>query len=207
MPLLVCLPGRSSGGAGRRRRAFATTAALAVAVVAAGLALPTPGVSATRNIIAREYDLKAAFLFNFAQFVEWPADAFAETGSPITIGVLGLDPFGGRLDSLVAGERVGNRRLVVRRYRSVDEIDACQILFIAASEDDQLARINKTLGHRSILTVGETRDFTAHAGIIGLELSQRRVHLKINLGAATAARLTISSMLLRQAQIVASSED
>jgi uncharacterized protein DUF4154 len=154
---------------------------------------------------ASEYDLKAAFLFNFAQFVEWPRDAFAASTTPITIGILGDDPFGARLDSLVAGETIQNRRLIVRRYRSIEQIDACHILFIAASEAGRWEQIAKALSHRSILTVGETKDFAARAGVIGFELSQRRMRLRINLGAATAARLSISSKLLRQAQIVKSS--
>jgi hypothetical protein len=178
----------------------------AVAVVAA-MAMPVESANATvPAVVAREYDLKAAFLFNFAQFVEWPADAFAAANSPITIGILGTDPFGDRLDSLVAGETVRNRRLVVRRYRSIEQVDACHILFIAASEGGQLSQIAKALAHRSVLTVGETKDFTARSGIVGFELSQRRVRLRINLDAASVARLTISSKLLRQARIVASGE-
>ena len=180
---------------------------LAWVVVVAALAPPLAGARATaRTAVAQEYDLKAAFLFNFAQFVDWPVDAFAEASSPITIGILGADPFGARLDSLVAGETVKNRRLVVRRYRSIDQIDDCQILFVAAPEAGQMSQIVKALANRSVLTVGETKDFTTRSGVVGFELSQRRVRLRINLDAATAARLTISSKLLRQAQIVASGE-
>src|ERR1044071_4339823 len=77
-----------------------------------------------------EYQLKAAFLFNFLQFVEWPADAFASADSPIVLGVLGEDPFGELLDQLVQDAAVSGRRIVVRRYQRSDEIDVCHLLFI-----------------------------------------------------------------------------
>jgi hypothetical protein len=207
MPLLAP---RVSERHGLPQRALAAPAAtrahgLAILVViAALLGSGSDSRATTQSAVAQEYDLKAAFLFNFAQFVEWPNDAFAEAGAPITIGVLGDDPFGARLDALVAGETMRNRPLVVRRYRSVEQVDACHILFISSSEADQLDQIAKALAHRSILTVGETKDFAAHAGIIGFEVSQRRLRLRINLAAAADARLTISSKLLRQAQIVKS---
>jgi len=155
-----------------------------------------------RAQLTQEYLLKAAFLFNFAQFVDWPTDAFVDGATPITIAVLGDDPFGATLDETVANELAHNRRLVVRRYRNVDEIEACHILFIGASQMNRLERIPEKLATRSVLTVGEGPDFTAHSGIIAFELKQRRLRLRINLTAANAARLTISSKLLRQADIV-----
>jgi len=158
-----------------------------------------------RPAVAQEYDLKAAFLFNFAQFVDWPPDAFPAATTPITIGVLGEDPFGASLDLLLAGETIHNRQLLVRRYQSVDQVDSCHILFISTSEASQLNHIFKVLARRSILTVGETQGFAAHAGVVGFALSKRRLRLEINTAAATAARLTISSKLLRQALIVRSS--
>jgi len=179
---------------------------MVIGAIMAALAIPVAGSSAPpASTAAQEYDLKGAFLFNFARFVEWPKDAFAEAATPITIGILGDDPFGARLDAIVAGETIRDRPLLVRRYRSIEQVDACHILFISSSEASRLDRIAKTLAHRSILTVGETKDFAIHSGIIGFELGQRRLRLRINLDAATEARLTISSKLLRQAQIVRSS--
>src|SRR6266850_6806405 len=84
--------------------------------------------------LAREYDLKAAFLFNFAQFVEWPADAFPDSETPITICILGDEPLGGSVDEIIENERVRNRRLVVHRYSSLEAINTCHILFISPSE-------------------------------------------------------------------------
>lgn len=181
--------------------------AFCVAMIAIMGALSISGteVSASSPGATQEYDLKAVFLFNFAEFVEWPADAFAGASSPFTIGVLGDDPFGRSLDEIVANETVRNRKLVVRRYESVEQIDACQILFISASETTRLDHIFDWLGHRSILTVGETKEFSAHAGAVAFDISQRRLRLRINLAASDDARLIISSKLLRQAQIVRSS--
>ena len=185
-----------------RRRAPVFATALLVAL---GAIVPFPAESTTRlPSAAQEYDLKAAFLFNFAGFVEWPADAFADAGAPLTIGVLGDDPFGSSLDELVAGETIRNRPLLVRRYRTVEEVEGCQILFVSSSEAERLDQIARVLARRSILTVGESKDFALRAGIIGFELTERRLRLRINLAAASDARLTISSKLLRQAQIIRS---
>ena len=177
-----------------RARVVAGVLALALLPIAAPAGA---GVKTTQ-----EYDLKAVFLFNFAQFVDWPDSAFADAHTPITIGILGQDPFGKSLDAVVADESVHDRKLVIRRYQSPEQIERCQILFISSSEAGHLDRILAALAHRSVLTVGETRDFTTRSGMIGFDVAQRRVRLRINVAAATAANLTISSQLLRQAEIV-----
>ena len=161
-----------------------------------------PAASRLKTALAQEYDLKAAFLFNFAQFVEWPAEAFASTATPITIGILGEDPFGKSLDEIVANEVVHDRRLVVRRFRSADQIDACHILFVTAAESKRMDHIFSRLGSRSILTVGDADDFTARGGIVGFKTAKSRLRIRINTEVARAAKLSISSMLLRQAEIV-----
>jgi hypothetical protein len=174
-------------------------------VLAAAL-LPSAALAGAevRSKLTQEYDLKAVFLFNFAQFVDWPANAFADANTPITIGVLGQDPFGKSLDEVVANESAHDRKLVVRRFQTPEQVDSCQILFISASEAGRLDHIFAALAHRSVLTVGESREFTAHSGIIAFEVAQHRLRLRINVAAATAANLTISSQLLRQAEIVGS---
>lgn len=180
------------------RREVAWTAAALLACLSWGSparAVPTSGLT-------HEYDLKAAFLFNFAHFVEWPQRVFANASTPITIGILGDDPFGGSLDEIVAHETVGQRKLVVRRYRTVDQVEDCHILFISPSETKRLDLVLGRLGHRSVLTVGDTGDFASRSGMIGFQVVQRRLRLRINLAAANAAGLTISSKLLRQAEIV-----
>jgi uncharacterized protein DUF4154 len=172
---------------------------------AASLSLPArTSVAAAR--VTQEYDLKAVFLLNFARFVDWPADAFQEAGTPIVIGVLGADPFGTTLQETVANESAHDRKVVVRHFRSAEEIEPCQILFVPDSESVQWQRQAGRLARRSMLTVGENREFTARAGMIAFDRNGRRLRLRINLAAVTAARLTISSKLLRQADIVASED-
>jgi hypothetical protein len=189
------LPPRGESTRAIRRAAAAVILAMLLPAVGRGAVQP-------QRTAAQEYDLKAAFLFNFAQFVEWPAEAFAQGDTPIVIGILGDDPFGNSLDEIVEGETIRNHPLVVRRYHSIEQVDTCHILFISSSNEGHLEHVLKTLGRRSILTVGETKDFTSHSGMIGFEVSQRHLRLRINLGAAQDARLTISSKLLRQAEIV-----
>jgi hypothetical protein len=150
-----------------------------------------------------EYRLKAVFLFNFAQFVEWPASAFPEPGTPLVIGVLGEDPFGAYLDETVRGERVDDRALTVRRYRRGEEIGACHILFISRSEQGHLDQLLDSLRGRSVLTVSDAERFASRGGMIRFVTEQNRIRLRVNLEAARAANLTISSKLLRPAQIVA----
>lgn len=154
-----------------------------------------------------EYQLKAVFLFHFAQFVEWPPDAFPEAHTPLVIGVLGEDPFGAYLDETVVGETVNNRSLVVRRYRRVEEITTCHVLFISRSEAGRLEEILTSLKGRPILTVSDASGFAARGGMIRFALEANKIRLRVNLAAAKDANLTISSKLLRPAEIVAPGED
>ena len=154
-----------------------------------------------------EYQLKAVFLFNFSQFVDWPPEAFADERAPLVIGVLGEDPFGAELDAAVLGETVNGRPLAVRRYRRVEEIEQCHILFIARSQRDRLDQILRWIDGRSTLTVGDFEGFARSGGMIRFVPAGTRIRLHINLEAAQAADLAISSKLLRPAQIVGKGED
>jgi hypothetical protein len=189
-----------SGPAFRTRRPSARLAA-AVWPVAALLCFSFDASQARGGPI-REYDLKAAFLFNFTQFVEWPPEAFPDASAPFVIGVLGHDPFGRSLDEIVAHESVRNRRIVARRYRNVQEISTCHVLYIGASETSNLSRILAQVDGRHILTVGEADLFTTYNGIIQFLVVENRLRLRINVEAARTAKLSISSQLLRQAEIV-----
>lgn len=150
----------------------------------------------------KNLEVKAVFLFNFAQFVEWPPEAFSDSQSPIVIGVLGEDPFGYLLDEAVRGEVVKNRRLVVERYHRVEEIRISHILFISPSESEKYEQIFATLQGRAILTVGDNDSFMRQGGMVRFLTEEKRIRLRVNLAAEQAARLTISSALLRQAEIV-----
>src|ERR1051325_8645916 len=94
-----------------------------------------------RGQTSKEYQIKAAFLFNFAQFVEWPPEAFPEKATPLVVGVLGDDPFKGFLEELLRDEKAGNRPLRIEHHRRVEEIKQCHILFISNSESNRLAQI------------------------------------------------------------------
>jgi hypothetical protein len=151
---------------------------------------------------APEYQVKAVFLFNFAQFVDWPSDAFPAADTPLVICILGDDPFGDALDQVVRDERLGGRRFQVRRYRSVDEIKTCHILFISRSGGARPEVILADLKQRPILTVSDADGFAQRGGMIRFVTDRNRIRLQLNLAATEAAHLTISSKLLRVAEIV-----
>jgi hypothetical protein len=149
-----------------------------------------------------EYQVKAVFVFNFAHFVDWPAQAFTSPTDPFVIGILGPDPFGSRLDEAVRGEHIAEHPLMVRRYNNVDEVGNCQILFIDRSAGPRLDQIISALDHRNILTVSEL-DGSAQRGVmIQFVTEDNRIRLRINAESAREARLSISSKLLRLADIV-----
>jgi hypothetical protein len=156
---------------------------------------------------SREYQVKAVFLFNFTQFVDWPPAAFAEDTTPLVIGVLGDDPFGRYLDDIIRGEQVNNRRLTVQRYRRPEDLKACQVLFVSRSEDRNLDQELAALKGMDVLTVSDADGFAARGGMIQLITENGKIRLKINVGAAKASSLIISSKLLRSAEIVASRDD
>jgi hypothetical protein len=158
-------------------------------------------VASAQTAISREYEIKAVFLFNFAQFVDWPPEASASPPAPLVIGVLGDDPFDGYLDETVRGEKLNNRPFVVQRYRRVEDIDGCQVLFIGRTGSRQLAHILAVLKGRSILTVGDMEGFVQDGGIIRFVTENNRIRFRINVDAAEAAHLVISSKLLRLAEV------
>jgi hypothetical protein len=159
------------------------------------------GLSA-QAVRASEYQVKAVFLFNFAQFVDWPAEAFPATDTPLVICVLGNDPFRDALDRTVRDERVGGRPFQIQRYQSVDEIKNCHILFIGRSEGNRPEVILAGLKRRPILTVSDADGFAERGGMIRFVTDRNRIRLQLNLAATEAAHLTISSKLLRVAEIV-----
>lgn len=151
--------------------------------------------------VFKENSVKAVFLLNFARFVEWPPNAFASFGSPFVIGVLGDDPFGRALEAAVSREAIGGHKLIMERYRRVEEIRSCHILFIGETESGRYGQIFAGLAGRMILTVGDNDSFARRGGMIQFVTEAGRIRLRINLNAARAAKLTISSKLLRQAEI------
>jgi hypothetical protein len=158
--------------------------------------------AATPAAPLREYQIKAVFLYNFTQFVEWPATAFPDDLAPLVIGVLGEDLFGEDLDAAASGEKVGARSIEVRRYRRIEDVGTCHVLFISRSELARFDQIMAALQGRSILTVGDFQDFSPRGGMICFVMENNRVRMRINLEAARRTGLILSSKLLRPAQIV-----
>jgi hypothetical protein len=149
-----------------------------------------------------EYQVKAAFLFNFAQFIEWPTNALPQPQTPLIIGILGPDPFDTALDEIVRGEAVKGHPLIVQRYRELEDVGACHILFINETDATKLERIFARLNGRNILTVGDAEAFTQRGGMIRFFTEQNKIRLEINVAATQKAGLTISSRLLRLARII-----
>jgi YfiR/HmsC-like len=151
--------------------------------------------------LAEEYPVKAAFLFNFAKFVEWPANSFKGPEDPITICVLGQSPFGGALEDVVRNKTVANRAFVVRDVANAQQASKCHIVFVSAAERKRCRSFLGELKGRSILTVGEAEDFIENGGIINFKLKDARVRIEIDADAAERAKLRVSSKLLSLAEI------
>jgi hypothetical protein len=156
---------------------------------------------------AREYQIKAAFLFNFTQFVNWPPTAFVSDQSPLIIGILGKDPFGSYLDETVVGEKINGRSLIIQRYKSIEEVDRCHILFINLPDAKKFNDVITNLKGRNVLTVGDDPDFLQRGGMMKFFTKDNKVQIQVNLEATQAANLTVSSKLLRLVQIFTPSKN
>ena len=144
-----------------------------------------------------EYKLKAAFLFHFSQFVDWPAKSFADSQTPFVIGVLGENPFGADLEQTVHGKIVGTHPLTVREFSSLAEAtNHCHILFISSSEQQRFPEIISRLEGLHILTVGEADNFGEAGGMIHFVLEGTKIRFRVNETAATRSGLKISAKLL-----------
>ena len=152
--------------------------------------------------VANEYQVKAAFLYNFAKFVEWPDGTFANSTSALTVCVLGKDPFGKVLDDAILGKRIAEHPAILARGKRIQDLPECQIVFVSASDSPQLPEILRALHGRKVLVVGETENFAGSGGAIEFVLEANRVRFAINTDAADRAGLKVSSKLLALATIV-----
>jgi len=153
-----------------------------------------------------EYQVKAAFLFNFTKFVEWPEGSFEDPQAPIVVGIIGDDPFGDDLGRIIAGQKVQGRSLVIRRERWGDDLRRCHVLFISASEHERSARILGSVQSAGVLTVSDTEGFAEAGGVIEFVIVQNRVRFIVNLDAATQGRLRMSAKLLALARVIGHSQ-
>jgi hypothetical protein len=170
--------------------------ALTLALV--GTLLFSGGMAAPPAAPPTEYEVKAAYLYYLATFIEWPAEAFGDDGA-FVIGVVGDDPFGPILDQTLRDKTVHGRKLVLRRFASLSGEPGCNLLFIGSSEERHLDALLKTLQGSSVLTVAEIGGFTERGGHIGLRLEAQRVRFGINVDAVRRAGLRTSAQLLKLA--------
>jgi hypothetical protein len=146
-----------------------------------------------------EYVVKAGFLYNFAKYVEWPSGAFEKPETPITIGILGTDPFGDSLEKSLKNKTVKDRPFAILRFAGPAELQRCHILFVSRSEKARTPELLKQLEAQPVLTVGEEGTFAASGGMINILIENEKPRLEVNPEAADAVKLTISSKLLKLA--------
>ena len=193
-------PWRTRRPSSVRGRATAWVLTLALAVTMSGRRDVSAAGSAAPQ--SPEYLIKAAYLYNFAMFVEWPPQAFPASGAPIVIGVVGADPFGWALDQMVHDKRINNRPIVVERFKLGDDVRRCHILFVSPAESAHIGELVQRVGTQAVLIVGDESDTVSRGGTIAFTVKNDKVGFEINLSAARRARLTISSKLLNLAQAV-----
>jgi hypothetical protein len=166
------------------------------------LALSCSASALLAQTTAKEYRIKAAFLFNFSHYVEWPPDAFKEANSPLTYCTIGDDPFEGALDQSLNAKSVGTHPLRVQHLKAPENFQGCQIVFIGANEKKRVTAILETLKQAPVLVVGESTHFVQQGGTVGFLSEENTVRFEVNLDAAQRARLNISATLLSVAKTV-----
>jgi YfiR/HmsC-like len=163
-------------------------------------------LAATGNLrassTAEEYSIKAAFLFHFAQFVEWPEGAFRKADSPLVYCTIGEDPFQGLLDATLKDKTIGAHAFQIRHLKQIQDAEGCHLVFVGEGEKKQILAALAVLKGSPILTVGESERFVQEGGIIAFCLEENKIRFEINLEAAEKANLKISSRLLALAKTV-----
>lgn len=180
-----------------------------LAIVALAWALPVVPSLQAQKPSPTEYEVKAAYLYNFGRFIEWPnkewpdkewpTKATAPSGGPFTICVLGHDPFGQALNAILAGETIHGTNTAAARISKPQEAANCRILFISSSEDSQLKQILVALEGTSVLTVSDMPQFSQRGGMVQFILDGKKVRFEVNLTPVEHAHLTLSSQLLKVA--------
>jgi len=176
--------------------AILTRRLLLLAAALFGLGAAVPLLAQT----ASEDEVKAAFLFNFAKFVEWPAEALGES-QKLVVGVLGDDDFAAMLEKAIAGKSAGGHSIAVERLAvpDKDKLAACHILFVSPTQNERLGPLLASTANTALLTVGERDEFVDRGGIIAFTVQDNKLRFSINATAAEKARLKISSQLTKLA--------
>ena len=131
--------------------------------------------------VAREYQLKAVFLYNFTQFVEWPPSSFSSDQAPMVIGVLGTDPFGTYLEETVAGEKINGHPLLVQHYNTIEDVGACHVLYVNIADKEKREQIMTKLKRRNIITVSDAPDFSEQGGMMRFFTRPGKIKLQVNI--------------------------
>jgi hypothetical protein len=193
-------PKRRPNARSRRiRRACRQYAAL---VLAALLSFACAPLDRAQTEAPGEYQLKAAFLFNFAKFIDWPPASFSSPQSPFVVCILGPDPFGHAMDEAFRDKMIDNRPVAIQRFKDIAQARQCHMVFVSQSESFRLADIIQALHGQCVLLVGESEGFAAAGGVIEFAIEQNHVHFVINTDAAGRAGLRVSSKLLSLARVV-----
>jgi hypothetical protein len=172
-----------------------------IALVAVGAIFGPLGPSAQKSK-PREFEVKATYLYNFARFVEWPTTAAAAKSDSFPICVLGQDPFGPALDTIVAGETIGGKAVLVKRVLKPQEAVSCGVLYISSSEETRLREVLAGLDKAAVLTVSDIPRFSQRGGMIQFVQESNKIRFEVNLARAEGAGLTLSSELLKVAVLV-----
>jgi hypothetical protein len=151
--------------------------------------------------VAQEYKLKAAFIYNFARFIEWPAASFENDDAPFVIAVVGKDPYNGALEQAVDGKKVGGRRVEIKHFETIDKIGRCQILVVPVTDDESEASAVRKVANEPVLCIGESGGFCSLGGCIRFFTEDDKMRFEISTDAAEQAKLTVSSKLLKLAKI------
>jgi hypothetical protein len=160
-----------------------------------------PAETRAQSASQREYEIKAAYLYNFINYIDWPTDALPPEGGTITIGIVGDTPYATAFDPL-KGKQIKGRKLAVKQVASAKDLDQCNIVFICASEKSRLPEVLGQFKDSKLLTVGEIDGFAEQGGVINFISERNKVRFEINPEAARRAGLTISSELLKLAKLV-----
>ena len=192
---------RAARGSRRRVRLVRSTARLVAALLAAGGMLLRPGSGPTFGE-QEEYRVKLGFLYNFVQYVQWPAEAFSSDTAPLTMCVLGPNPFERGAEQSLQKRTVGSHPIVLKPLKANEDPRSCHIIFIRASEKRMTARVLTALKGAETLTVGESPGFADVGGMINLTIDENKLRFEINLDEAVQNRLKVSSKLLSLAKIV-----
>ena len=169
----------------------------------AAILLFAPGLAKAASL---EFAVKAAYLYKFAPFIEWPGTAFAAADSPIVICIVGKDPFAQILDQQIVGQRVAGRMLTVRRLASISSNSGCQIAYLGESTDQSPSQSIELLRGQAVLTVSDGAARASDRGVVNLVVDHNRVRFEIDERAAVQNHLTISSKLLSLALPVPKNE-